>query len=103
LHRLHYVVEFPLPDESHREMLWRGMFPPQAPLGNDVDFPFLAKQFSITGGDIRNVALDAAFLAAQDGRVVTMKQLIKATARQVMKQGSIASPADFKQYHSLMS
>jgi ATP-dependent 26S proteasome regulatory subunit len=99
---MHYAVEFPLPDENHREQLWRGMFPPQVPLGKDVDFRFLSRQFSITGGDIRNVALDAAFLAAQDGQVVTMKQLIKAMGRQMMKQGRIPSPADFKQYHGLI-
>jgi ATP-dependent 26S proteasome regulatory subunit len=99
---MHYVVEFPLPDEQLRERLWRNIFPPQAPLGKDVSFPFLAKQFSIAGGDIRNVALDAAFLAAQDGKVVTMKQLVKAVARQMMKQGRVPSPADFKQYHALI-
>ena len=101
--RMHYVVEFPLPDEAHRERLWRGMFPPEAPLGKDVDFAFLAKQFSIAGGDIRNVALDAAFLAAQDGQVIAMKQLILAMARQLMKQGRIPSSTEFKQYHALIS
>lgn len=100
--RMHYVVEFPLPDERDREQLWKGMFPPQVPLSQDVDFPFIAKQFSLTGGDIRNVALDAAFLAAQDGQVVTMKQLVQALARQMMKQGRIPSPTDFKQYHSMI-
>jgi SpoVK/Ycf46/Vps4 family AAA+-type ATPase len=98
--RMHYVVEFPLPDESHREQLWRGMFPPEVPLGEDVNFQFLAKQFQLAGGDIRNVALDAAFLAAQDGKVITMKQLVMAVSRQMMKQGKIASPIDFKQYHA---
>jgi hypothetical protein len=101
--RMHYVVEFPMPDETHREQLWRGMFPAQVPLGDDVDFSFIAKQFSITGGDIRNVALDAAFLAAQDGKLVTMKQLIQALARQMIKQGRIPSPTDFKQYHELIA
>lgn len=100
--RMHYVVEFPLPDEKLRERLWKGMFPSLVPLDRDVDFKFLAKQFPITGGDIRNVALDAAFMAAQDGRVVTMKQLIKAMARQMSKQGRVPSPMDFKQYHALI-
>jgi hypothetical protein len=59
--------------------------------------------YALAGGDIRNVALDAAFLAAQDGQVVTMKQLIVAMARQLMKQGRIPSPTDFKQYHALIS
>ena len=101
--RMHYVVEFPMPDESHREKLWRGMFPPKVPLGEDVDFPFLAQQFPIAGGDIRNVALDAAFLAAQDGQKVTMKQLAKAMVRQMIKQGKVPSPTDFKQYHALIT
>ncbi|HEY0430283.1 MAG TPA: ATP-binding protein [Pyrinomonadaceae bacterium] len=101
--RMHYVVEFPLPDEHHRERLWRGMLPPQVPLGEDVDLQFIARQFAITGGDICNVALDAAFLAAQDGRVVNMKQLIQALARQMLKQGRIPSPTDFKQYHALIA
>ena len=100
--RMHYIVEFPLPDEVHRERLWRGMFPAEVPLGEDVDFRFLARQFPIAGGDIKNVALDAAFLAVQDGRVVTMKQLTNAMARQMMKQGKIPSPTDFKQYHALI-
>jgi SpoVK/Ycf46/Vps4 family AAA+-type ATPase len=100
--RMHYVVEFPLPDDGLRERLWRGMFPSLVPLDQDVDFQFLAKQFAITGGDIRNVALDAAFMAAQDGRLVTIKQLIKAMARQFTKQGRVPSPADFKQYHGII-
>jgi len=100
--RMHYTVEFPLPDDGLRERLWRGMFPPQVPLDQNVDFQFLAKQFAITGGDIRNVALDAAFMAAQDGQLLTMKHLIKAMARQFTKQGRVPSPADFKQYHFMI-
>lgn len=99
--RMHYVVDFPLPDEPQRVRLWQGMFPAKLPLASDVDVEFLAKQFTMTGGDIKNVVLDAAFLAAQDGQVVTMKQLIQALTRQHMKQGRIPSVADFKQYFSV--
>ncbi len=101
--RMHYVVEFPMPDVPHREKLWRGMFPSSVPLGENVDFRFLARQFPLTGGDIQNVALDAAFLAAQNGRIVTMKQLINAMARQLRKQGRMLSASDFKQYHALIT
>ena len=100
--RMHYVVEFPMPDETYRERLWRSMFPASAPLGPCVDFKFLARQFHLAGGDIRNVALDAAFLAAQDGRVITMRQLVQAMARQTVKQGKAPSATDFKQYHALI-
>jgi len=97
--RMHYVVEFPLPAEAQRERLWRGMFPSTSPLADDVDFVFLARQFPISGGDIRNVALAAAFLAAQNGQRITMRQLIEAMRQQSLKQGKIPSAADFKQYH----
>jgi hypothetical protein len=100
--RMHYVIEFPLPDDAQRERLWRGMFPAQVPLGADVNFKFVATHFPIAGGDIRNVALDAAFLAAQNGQLVTMKQLVQALARQMLKQGRLPSPADFKQYYELV-
>ena len=101
--RMHYVIEFPLPGEPDRERLWRGMFPAEAPLGDDVDFAFLARQFALAGGDIRNVALDAAFLAAQNGRTIRMTQLVRAMARQIVKQGRVPSAADFKQYHGLIA
>jgi ATP-dependent 26S proteasome regulatory subunit len=101
--RMHYVIDFPLPDERDRKRLWRGMFPREAPIGDDVDFDFLAKQFELAGGDIRNVALDAAFLAAQNGRAITMKQLVQALARQLAKQGKIPSLAEFQQFHPLIA
>jgi hypothetical protein len=97
--RMHFVVEFPLPDETHRELLWKGMFPPEAPLGDDVDFTFLARQFPLSGGFIRNVSLEAAFLAAQDGKVIRMEHLIRSMARQMLKQGKLPSLADFKQHY----
>lgn len=101
--RVHYAVDFPLPSESHRERLWRGMFPAQAPLAADVDFPFFARHFETAGGDIRNVALDAAFLAAQNGRVVTMEHLVNAMARQLRKQGRTPSATDFKHHFALIA
>ena len=100
--RLYEVIEFPLPDDAQRERLWRSFLGPAVPVGDDVDARFLAKQFPLAGGDIRNVAVEAAFLAAQDGRVVTMEKLVRAMARQVLKQGRIPSAADFKQYHALL-
>jgi SpoVK/Ycf46/Vps4 family AAA+-type ATPase len=101
--RLHYVVEFPMPNETYREKLWRHIFPSEAPVSTDVDFQFLAKQFAITGGDIRNVALTASFMAAQNGHVITMEYLIRAVARQMVKSGRVPSAADFKQYHAFTS
>ncbi|MDB5812207.1 MAG: family ATPase [Betaproteobacteria bacterium] len=100
--RVHYVIDFPPPDEEQRMHLWRGMFPARAPLAEDVDFTFLAKQFDLAGGDIRNVALDAAFLAAQGSNVIDMRCVIEALARQMAKQGKTPTAADFRQYQGLV-
>jgi len=101
--RLHEVVEFPMPDELQRERLWRVMLGPQVPVAPDVDPRFLSKQFPLAGGDIRSVALEAAFLAAQDGGVITMEKLMRAMAHQMVKQGRIPSATDFKHYHALIA
>ena len=101
--RMHFVVKFPLPDEEQRERLWKGMVPKQAPLDQAVDFPFLAAQFPFAGGDIRNIVLDAAFRAAEDGKVITMPHLLKAIEQQFIKQGRVPCAADFRQYYGLVS
>ena len=76
-----FAVEFPLPDAGGAQASVARDFPRAAPLGDDIDFDFLASQFPLVGGDIRNVVLDAAFLAAQDGQVISMKSVVQALAR----------------------
>jgi len=102
LRRLHYVVDFPRPEAAERERLWRGMFPPETPLDEDIDFGFLARQFELCGGDIRNVALDAAFLAAAEGCPIGMRQLVRGLVQQQAKQGRTVSAASFKPYSALV-
>jgi hypothetical protein len=101
--RMHYVVDFPRPTDAERERIWRGMFPPQSPRGADIDFAFLARQFDLAGGDIRNVVLDAAFLAAQNGGVIGMRAIVEALTRQLTKQGKTPTSLEFRQYQALLS
>ena len=100
--RLHYVVEFPEPDAVQRERLWRAVFPAAAPLADDVDFGFLARQFELSGGDIRNVILEAAFLAARNATPIGMKELVCSLSRQLAKEGKMASLAAFQGYLPLL-
>jgi hypothetical protein len=88
--RLHYVVEFPRPDAFAREALWRQMLAPPLPCAADVDHADLAEQFELTGGEIRKAALEAAFMAAADSRVVTMAQLVAVSGRELQRQGKMA-------------
>jgi SpoVK/Ycf46/Vps4 family AAA+-type ATPase len=98
--RLRYAVEFPFPEPEYRERIWRKVFPGQAPLGDDVDFEFLARQFKLTGGNIKNIALNAAFLAAGNGGRVSMRQVILAARRELQKMGRTCSKSEFGRYYS---
>lgn len=103
LRRLNFVVEFPRPDARLRELIWRHIFPSQTPLAEDMDFAFFAHEFNNTGGEIRTVALDAAFFAAQRGDQVTMGDVVNALARQMVKQGRAPAASEFKQYHEMIA
>jgi hypothetical protein len=74
--RLRFIVAFPFPDADLREAIWRRVFPAAAPLGV-LDFRRLAR-LSVPGGNIRNIALNAAFLAADASAPVGMDHLLAA-------------------------
>ena len=85
--RIQIIVEFPFPDEEYRQRIWQVIFPPEAPIGEDVDFGFLAKEVRLAGGNIKNIALAAAFYAASDGGAIQISHLIKAATREYQKLG----------------
>jgi SpoVK/Ycf46/Vps4 family AAA+-type ATPase len=64
--RFQVVVEFPRPDSASRAQLWQRMLPPGAPRAADLDLNFIAGAVNMTGGNIRNAALHAAYLAAEE-------------------------------------
>jgi len=64
-------------------------FPPDTPIAADVDFDLLAQRFRLTGGNIRNIILAAAFLAAEDGTAVSLSHLLHATRREYQKLGRL--------------
>jgi len=101
LRRMHFAIEFPLPDEKSREKIWRNMFPKDTPVAKDIDFVFLSK-FKITGGNIKNIALSAAFLAAADSRTIKIEHIIRATKREFQKMGKLCTSADFGKYYELV-
>jgi AAA+ superfamily predicted ATPase len=76
--RLRFIVNFPFPDATQREAIWSRVFPAQAPIEN-LDLKKLS-QLNVAGGNIRNIALNAAFLAADEkkGERLEMKHLLQA-------------------------
>jgi hypothetical protein len=90
--RLRFVVQFPFPDAESRERIWRGVFPAAAPLGN-LDYTKLAL-LSVTGGVIRNIALLAAFLAADEGSAISMRHIAAAARTEYAKLDKPLSNAE---------
>lgn len=83
LRRIRFVVQFPFPDAAQRAEIWRRIFPPKTPT-QALDALKLAK-LNIAGGNIRNIALNAAFLAADAGEPVQMKHLLQAAKTEYAK------------------
>ena len=87
IRRLAFTVLFPFPDEVYRRRIWRGIWPVETPLAGDIDFDDLAVRFKLSGGNIKNVALASAFLAAENGGVVNLDHLLHAVEREYQKMG----------------
>ena len=83
LRRLRFVVAFPFPKAKARADIWQRIFPLQTPT-KDLDFQKLG-QLQVAGGNIRNIALNAAFLAADAHSPVGMEHLFEATQREYLK------------------
>ncbi|MCM3870559.1 MAG: AAA family ATPase [Pyrinomonadaceae bacterium] len=90
--RLAFTVHFPFPDHASRRLIWEKIWPAEVVLDNEVDLDCLSRQFKLSGGNIKNVALAAAFLAAEDETPVTVAHLLHATGREYQKLGKPLSP-----------
>jgi hypothetical protein len=101
MRRLRFVVNFPFPGVADRRVLWRKVFPqrngqnsPHTPLG-EVDYDRLAR-LNLTGGNIHNIALNAAFLAAHAGTRVTMPLIFEAVRTEFRKLDRPLNENDFR-------
>ena len=100
--RINYVVHFNLPDFDLRLKIWKKMFPKKTPISDDVNFEYLAKNFEIAGGSIKNIVLTSSFMAASESDKVEMKHIIKSIEYELKKQGKMVSKSDFAQYAYLL-
>jgi SpoVK/Ycf46/Vps4 family AAA+-type ATPase len=96
--RMRFIVDFPFPEDEDRLRIWRSVWPDEVPLAADVDLPALARLFRLSGGSIRNVALSAAFLAAEEAESVGMQHLMRATRRELQKMGRLVNEDDHRRH-----
>ena len=98
LRRIRFVVQFPFPDAAQRAEIWRRIFPPTTPI-EGVDVEQLAR-LNVPGGSIRNIAVNAAFLAAANGEPVRMNHLLLATRTEYAKLERPLSNAEISSWLS---
>lgn len=90
--RLRFIVQFPFPDAKQRADIWRKSFPNHTPR-NGLDVDKLAR-LDVAGGHIRNIALNAAFCAAEDRSSVQMKHILSAARSEYAKMEKPLTEAD---------
>lgn len=100
--RMHFSIEFPSPEQEYRLLIWQKSFPAEAPVSPNINMDFLSRQFRLTGGNIKNIALTAAFQAVKKGRPICMDDLIVATSREYQKTGKLVTEAEFGKYYALV-
>jgi len=92
MRRLRFVVHFSFPDATQRREIWQRMFPPETPT-EALEWTKLAR-LNASGGHIRNVALNAAFLAADQGHPVQMTHVLRAARAEALKLDRPLSDAE---------
>ncbi len=98
LRRLRFLVDFPFPGSADRQRIWQKVFPSQAP-AEGLDYAFLSR-LEIAGGNIKNIALNAAFLAATVGHPIRMEHVLHAAKREYAKIDKLISESEFGRHYA---
>ncbi len=97
LRRLRFVIDFPVPDAIQRKLIWHKLLPLKL-LNESINFAPLARQFKLSGANIRNVALYSAFNAAGEDKKIGIPHIIKALRSELDKIGDISNESDFEDF-----
>ncbi|HML35983.1 MAG TPA: AAA family ATPase [Bacillota bacterium] len=98
IRRFKYLINFRMPDAELRLEIWKSVFPEAVPLEKDVDFRWLADRFDVTGAYIKNIALSAAFAAAEEGCPVNMMHILRGLKREMIKEGRMLEQARLESF-----
>jgi AAA+ superfamily predicted ATPase len=97
IRRMKYIVDFQMPDKEMREQIWRNGFSEGVPRG-ELDYDFLAKQFELSGGNIKNIILTATFMAAGRNERVEMSHIFESVENEYYKYSKKMTVEDFGKY-----
>ncbi|MBX5484128.1 MAG: AAA family ATPase [Myxococcaceae bacterium] len=101
LRRLGFVIDFPFPGPRDRLRILQTLLPPRTPRADDLDLEYLAERFHFAGGNLRNVVLHAAYSAAREHAPLSMKHLLRAARRELLKLGRPFVSADYPEYRAV--
>lgn len=97
--RIKFIIRFTFPRKEQRMQLWQKVFPGQMPLREDIDMEYLADNFELSGAAIKNIAVNAAFIAALRHEVTGMEHIMTALQQEYEKSGKILGKAELKEYY----
>jgi SpoVK/Ycf46/Vps4 family AAA+-type ATPase len=89
MRRFHFILNFPMPKPPERRRIWEGMLPRDAEREAGIDFDVLVRDYEISGGEIRNSVLSAAFIAADEGVPIGLQHLKRGLRRELLKVGRV--------------
>ena len=102
MRRITYVVHFPFPEPPQRREIYLHTLPKGAPVDPDVDWDFIAEQFQLSGGHIKNIVLAAAFMAAAQDSPIGMRHLLTAAVNELRKNEMVVVREDLREYADLI-
>lgn len=97
--RMKYIIPFRFPQEEQRLSLWEKVFPREMPLEEDIDREYLASSFELSGASIKNIALNAAFMAASKQETTGMKHVMASLQQEYKKSGKTLGREELKEYY----
>lgn len=87
--RILYRIEFPVPGPQERSLIWRKLIPAATPVDSDVDFEMLGEDYELTGGQIKNAIVRAAYQCLAHREALTLERLVTAAQQQAMSAGRL--------------
>ncbi|MDE6517462.1 MAG: ATP-binding protein [Acetatifactor sp.] len=93
--RIKYMIHFRMPDAETRAILWQKMLPGQAPADEDLDLAFFAENFELSGSEIKDAMLHAAYMAAAEGGSIGNRHLMEAVRLSSLKYGKVLTKENF--------
>lgn len=101
LRRMKYVIRFQPPDEAQRLAIWKSCLVPELP-ANQLDLPYLARQFDFSGGTIKNILLNACAISVCENEILNMRHILKAVKAEYLKMDRIIDTSMWGEYAYLI-